>query len=53
MPMFIITGSMITAAIWSPNSDRPASRASASLNGATRVSVHIDRGMPLEVGTVV
>jgi len=53
MPTFIITGSMISAAISSPCSSNTSATASASLNGTMTVSFHVDRGTPFDVGTVV
>ncbi len=51
--MFIITGSRITAAIWSGFSAKAWRTASASLNGATMTVSHSASGTPLEVGRVV
>ncbi len=53
MPMFIITGSRITAATSPSLSDSACSTAAASLNGATITVSHSARGMPFEVGCVV
>ena len=53
MPMFIITGSRITAAISPGLSANAASTAAASLNGTTIVVSHSAAGTPLEVGCVV
>ena len=52
MPMFIITGSRITAAIWPSLSASASSAASASLNGTTITVSQSACGMPLEVGSV-
>ena len=53
MPMFIITGSRITAAISPALSAKAWRTASASLNGTTIVVSHSAFGTPLEVGCVV
>jgi hypothetical protein len=52
MPMFIITGSRITAATWPSLSASASSAASASLNGTTMTVSHSACGMPFEVGSV-
>ena len=53
MPMFIITGSRITAATCPSLSLRAWSTADASLNGTMIVVSQSAWGMPLEVGFVV
>ena len=53
MPTFIITGSRITAAIWSGLSANASSTAAASLNGTTMTVSHSALGTPFEVGSVV
>jgi hypothetical protein len=53
MPMFIITGSRITAATSPSLSLRACSTAAASLNGTTIVVGHSASGMPFDVGFVV
>ena len=53
MPMFIITGSRITAATSPSFSDSACSTALASLNGTMITVSQSAWGMPLEVGSVV
>ena len=50
MPMFIITGSMMSAAILSPSASSSRSSAPASLNGTTRIQSAIPAGTPLDFG---
>ncbi len=53
MPMFIITGSRITAATCPGLSANAPLTAPASLNGTTITVSHSARGTPFEVGSVV
>jgi len=53
MPMFIITGSMISAATSSPTCPRARSRAFWLLNGTIRVFSAVLAGTPFDVGTVM
>ena len=53
MPMFIITGSRINAAISFPCSPKSSSTAFASLKGTMIVSCHMEWGTPFDVGCVV
>ena len=50
MPMFIITGSMISAAILVPSASNSRSTAGASLNGTTRIQSAIAAGTPFDFG---
>jgi hypothetical protein len=52
MLMFIIAGSMISPATWSPIFSSALSRASASLKGTARVSSVKAVGMPPPWGTL-
>ena len=49
--MFIMTGSMISAAMREPSASNRRSRAAGSLNGTTRIHCDMPAGMPVDLGT--